>query len=242
MPVAAPAPPPCEMAAPGEPMTMDGCKAGDVLVLRGVNFEFDRAALTPAAKLILDEVGAALTARPDIKVAISGHTDSLGTEDYNLSLSEARAKSVAEYLVGTGVAGTRLSSAGFGESMPVADNSAESGRAENRRVELKIVASGTPAPAPAPAAMPQAAGAADASPATVTIADYAYSPGTLTVAAGTRVTWSNADGSNHFVTFADQGSDRLAQGASYSRSFSQPGEYAYACSIHPSMTGKVIVQ
>jgi OOP family OmpA-OmpF porin len=67
-------------------------------------------------------------------------------------------------------------------------------------------------------------------------------PTTLTVAPGTTVTWINNDGSNHFVKFADAASPRLKHGATWSRTFSAPGTYAYACSIHPQMAGTVVVK
>ncbi|HSW11239.1 MAG TPA: OmpA family protein, partial [Solimonas sp.] len=92
-PVEPPAPPParCEMPSPGQPMTMDGCKAGDIIILRGVNFEFDKSTLTVNAKTLLDMVADALLARPDIKVEIDGHTDAKGSDEYNQKLSERRA-------------------------------------------------------------------------------------------------------------------------------------------------------
>jgi len=139
----APAPPP---PPPPAPCTMSegsvdlsGCKTGDTVVLRGVNFEFDKWTLTLNAKSLLDLVVEALNKRPDIKVAIHGHTDSKGSDAYNLKLSERRAKSVIDYLEGKGIAADRLSSQGYGESQPIADNETDEGRALNRRVELKVV-------------------------------------------------------------------------------------------------------
>ncbi len=84
------------------------------------------------------------------------------------------------------------------------------------------------------------AGAGDA----VSIAGFAFHPATLTVSAGATVTWTNADSTNHSVAWNDgtAGSDSLATGASYSRTFDTPGTFAYACGIHPSMTGTVVVQ
>ena len=68
-----------------------------------------------------------------------------------------------------------------------------------------------------------------------------FEPATVTVPAGTTVTWVNQDGSNHFIKFSGHDSGRLKHHASYSHRFQQPGEYPYACAIHPSMTGTVIV-
>jgi outer membrane protein OmpA-like peptidoglycan-associated protein/plastocyanin len=170
-----PPPPPCEMPAPGQPMTLDGCKAGDTLVLRGVNFDFDKATLTVNAKTLLDMVADALVARSDVKVEIAGHTDAKGSDAYNLRLSDRRAASVKEYLVSKGIADDRMTTMGYGESVPVADNASDEGRELNRRVELKVteaqssglsfapaapvvtVAEPAAEPAPAPAPEPVAA-------------------------------------------------------------------------------------
>ena len=136
-----PPPPPCEMPAPGQPMTLDGCKTGDTLVLRGVNFDFDKATLTVNAKALLDMVADALLARSDVKVEIAGHTDAKGSDAYNLKLSDRRAASVKAYLVSKGIAEERMTTMGYGESVPVADNASDEGRELNRRVELKVTES-----------------------------------------------------------------------------------------------------
>ena len=109
-----------------------------MLVLRGVNFEFDRSALTANAKTILDGVARALEQYPRIKVELAGHTDALGGEQYNQRLSEQRAKSVSAYLRSKGIAAERMVAVGFGEAEPVASNDTDAGREENRRVELRI--------------------------------------------------------------------------------------------------------
>jgi OOP family OmpA-OmpF porin len=104
-----------------------------------VNFEFDRADLRKDAKPVLDSVYALLKADPALKLSINGHTDNLGSADYNRSLSEKRAAAVREALIARGLKGkdaARLDSAGFGPSQPIADNATEEGRARNRRVEL----------------------------------------------------------------------------------------------------------
>ena len=163
--------PKCKTPEPGQPVTLEGCAAGDVVVLRGVNFEFDKARLTSNARSILDGVGDSLIAAPDIKVEIGGHTDAKGTDEYNQKLSERRASSVVQYLVGKGVEPSRMTSAGYGESMPVADNETDEGRELNRRVELKVT-EGTAtvipiapeAAAPAAEAAPAEAAPADAAP------------------------------------------------------------------------------
>lgn len=121
----------------GEP-DLRGCSSGDIVVLRGVTFEFDSAQLTPAATVVLDQVAGALEAAPDIKVEVGGHTDSRGAEAYNQRLSERRAASVRDYLIARGIDGNRLSATGYGETRPVADNTTEEGREQNRRVELSV--------------------------------------------------------------------------------------------------------
>ncbi len=137
-----PPPPPCEMPEPGQAVTFEGCKGGDTLVLRGVNFEFDKASLTVNAKSLLDEVAAALNARTDITVEIRGYTDAKGSDGYNQRLSEHRAESVQQYLADKGVDASRMTAKGYGESDPVADNETDEGRELNRRVELKVLDKG----------------------------------------------------------------------------------------------------
>lgn len=139
---------PCKTPAPGERISLKGCGLGDVIVLRGVNFEFDQARLTANAKTILDNVGEELTAYPEIEVELSGHTDAKGSDEYNQTLSDKRAAAVKRYLVGKDIADTRMTTVGKGESQPVADNETDEGRELNRRVELKVtkgVAPGGPA-------------------------------------------------------------------------------------------------
>lgn len=137
--VGCPLPPPPACTPTGEGgIDLRGCEAGDVVVLRGVNFEFDQDRLTVNARTLLDDVVAALAAAPEIAVEIAGHTDSLGSDAYNQRLSERRAKAVRDYLVSQGVDGDRLSEKGYGEAEPVADNDTEEGRELNRRVELRV--------------------------------------------------------------------------------------------------------
>lgn len=109
------------------------------IILRGVNFDFDKAVIRHDAADILDEAAEILRDQPDVEVAVDGHTDALGKDDYNQRLSERRAQAVADYLSSHGVAASRLRVRGFGESRPVASNDSEEGRAQNRRVELNIV-------------------------------------------------------------------------------------------------------
>ncbi|MDO9451566.1 MAG: OmpA family protein [Stagnimonas sp.] len=151
----------CTPPGPGEAIDLNGCKAGDAFVLRGVTFELDSARLTPNAKVILDGVADALLAQQAVKAEIGGYTSSEGSESHNQGLSERRAASVMEYLVGRGVTADRLTNQGYGEASPVADNNTPEGRELNRRVELKVMDSGVPAAEAAPVAEAPAEPAAD---------------------------------------------------------------------------------
>lgn len=117
-----------------------GCMVEQTVALQSVNFEFGSDALTAEAKAILDGIAKSLAAQTAVKVQVTGHTDSLGPQSYNLTLSQKRAKSVITYLTSVGVATERLSAEGEGEFSPIASNDTEDGRAKNRRVEFKILA------------------------------------------------------------------------------------------------------
>lgn len=108
-------------------------------VLRNVNFEFDSARLTREARIVLDSVAAGLKGQPTMQVEIAGHCDGLGTQDYNLQLSKERAASVRAFLIDRGIDPARLRAEGYGEFEPVAENETEEGRAENRRVEFRVL-------------------------------------------------------------------------------------------------------
>jgi YVTN family beta-propeller protein len=105
-----------------------------------VTFGFDSSDVKPIAFPTLDSIVATLTAEPALRAVIEGHTDSVGTESYNRDLSQRRAYSVVSYFVGKGIASSRLTATGYGESMPIASNSTDDGRQRNRRVEILIVA------------------------------------------------------------------------------------------------------
>jgi len=106
------------------------------LILEGVNFKVDRADLTESAKKILDEVVRSLKENPEVKLDIQGHTDSDGTDAYNMDLSKRRALTVKQYLVDHGIDGSRLTVSWFGESKPIASNDTPEGKAKNRRIEF----------------------------------------------------------------------------------------------------------
>ncbi len=102
-------------------------------------FEFNKFNLGEKARGYLDEIVDWLVANPKVNVEIGGHTDGIGSQEYNQKLSENRAKTVYNYFVEHGVNKNRLSYKGYGKSEPIADNSTEAGRQQNRRVELKII-------------------------------------------------------------------------------------------------------
>lgn len=141
--------PVCDKSAAS--LSLAGCGVGDVLVLHGVNFEFDKARLTPDSKALLDGVGSELQKHAGITVELSGHTDSLGAELYNQRLSESRAAAVRDYLLGRGIDAARMTAVGYGESTPIDSNESEEGRERNRRVELKVLGSGSAQPTTSPA-------------------------------------------------------------------------------------------
>lgn len=114
-------------------------REGKKMVLRNVFFETDSFTLQPQSKVELDKIVQLMKKNPSMKVEISGHTDNVGAEEYNMQLSENRAKSVVFYLREKGVRIDRMLYKGYGESQPLAGNESEQGRARNRRTELKVI-------------------------------------------------------------------------------------------------------
>jgi OOP family OmpA-OmpF porin len=112
----------------------DAC-AGRI-VLRGVEFAFDKAELAGSSSVILDIAVEQLERCPNVPMEIDGHTDSVGPEDYNQGLGQRRAEAVKGYLASKGIRSSRLTARSFGESRPVASNDTDDGRQTNRRVEL----------------------------------------------------------------------------------------------------------
>ncbi len=117
----------------------DGGKAILVNLPDGVTFDVGSYNLKPEFRATLDQVAQSLTEYPNSLIDVYGHTDSTGSDAYNQTLSENRARTVANYLASRGVSASRIRSQGFGETMPVASNDTDAGRAKNRRVEIKIV-------------------------------------------------------------------------------------------------------
>lgn len=119
---------------------IDVSKEGDgILVnLPDVTFAVNSTEISPSFQTSLDKVAESLVQYPDSLIDVYGHTDSTGSDSYNMDLSKRRADSVARYLIMKGVSSARLQTQGMGKNYPVADNTSEEGRAKNRRVELKI--------------------------------------------------------------------------------------------------------
>jgi outer membrane protein OmpA-like peptidoglycan-associated protein len=103
-------------------------------------FGFDKSDLTPEARKNLGDLITILNKYPDTNIEIQGHTDSKGSEEYNMALSERRANTVAAYLKANGINSSRITTKGFGESAPKYSNDTEEGMAQNRRVEFLITA------------------------------------------------------------------------------------------------------
>jgi outer membrane protein OmpA-like peptidoglycan-associated protein len=101
-------------------------------------FDTGKATLQPSSEEQLNNIAEILKAYPNVHVKIGGYTDNTGDPAANQTLSEARAKNVMDALVGKGVDASRLESAGYGDQHPVADNSTEEGRAQNRRISLLV--------------------------------------------------------------------------------------------------------
>jgi len=131
----------CPNTPPGTSVDATGCPIlfttkRTALVLRGVNFEVGRSALTADSYGVLDGVAASLVANPEIRIEIAGYTDNTGSAAVNTRLSQARAAAVRAYLAAKGVSPDRMVARGYGPTHPLAPNTTAAGRARNRRVEL----------------------------------------------------------------------------------------------------------
>jgi outer membrane protein OmpA-like peptidoglycan-associated protein len=113
-------------------------RSGSVAVLKNIFFDFDKYELKEKSVTELQKVIRFLNQNSNIKIEISGHTDNMGNASYNQQLSEKRAQSVYKYLVSNGIASTRLSAKGLGQTQPIDTNETEEGRQNNRRIEFKI--------------------------------------------------------------------------------------------------------
>jgi len=130
-------------ACPGTPagtkVDAKGCEVmAKAISLSGIYFHTDSAELKSESIAVLDATADTLNANPGVGVEIAGHTDDQGDAAYNQGLSQRRADTVRSYLTSRGVDASRLSASGYGETQPVADNTTSEGRAQNRRVELRV--------------------------------------------------------------------------------------------------------
>jgi OmpA-OmpF porin, OOP family len=135
--VAPPPPEPCHAPA-GFQVDANCHIIEQTVVVRAVDFEFNSTKLTVPAQHTLDEVAAALLTQPELNVEVQGHTDSIGTDTYNLGLSQRRADAVRAYLISRGLSATVLTARGFGKTKPIASNETAEGRAQNRRVAFEV--------------------------------------------------------------------------------------------------------
>ncbi len=107
--------------------------------LDNVLFETGKANLKNTSFKAIDELAAAMTAKTTMEIEIAGHTDNVGDKDANLKLSQERAEAVRVYLIKKGIDASRITAKGYGDTKPVADNSTEAGKQQNRRTEVKII-------------------------------------------------------------------------------------------------------
>jgi len=129
-----------ETALPGAKVERVGEGIKLTLGENSVNFDFNKATLTPKAKANLDKLVPVFKEYPDTDIKVYGYTDSKGADDYNLNLSQQRAAAVKGYLSARGLSGARFVTTGMGEADPLATNDTDQGRAQNRRVEFAITA------------------------------------------------------------------------------------------------------
>lgn len=129
-----------ENALPGAQVERVGEGIKLTLGENAVRFDFNKSTLTAAAKANLDKLVPVFTEYKDTNINIYGYTDSKGSDEYNLKLSEQRAASVREYLASKGLNASRFTTVGLGEADPIGDNETDAGRSQNRRVEFSIVA------------------------------------------------------------------------------------------------------
>jgi OmpA-OmpF porin, OOP family len=120
----------------GEMDLSAGLKKSCHVALYGVLFDFNKSTLQPASDPVLQRVADLLSKDPALKVEVQGHTDNVGGDAYNQTLSDARARAVMDWLIKHSVQAGRLTAKGYGKTRPIADNGSDEGRAKNRRVEI----------------------------------------------------------------------------------------------------------
>lgn len=118
---------------------MKPIEIGETIRLNNIFFDFNESTLSPESYMELDRVVKLLNENPNIEIELSGHTDNVGSDEYNDNLSLNRASSVAKYIILKGVNSQRIISKGYGKQSPVASNDSEEGRQLNRRVEFTIL-------------------------------------------------------------------------------------------------------
>lgn len=133
------APPPPPAPIPIEKKSKVYIEKEKIVITETIHFETGKAVILPISYSILNSVAEVLKQNPNIKVRVEGHTDSIGSDELNMRLSQARADSVMKYLISQGIDPGRLEAKGYGESLPIADNATPEGRAKNRRVEFTII-------------------------------------------------------------------------------------------------------
>ena len=128
-----------QMAGTGVEVKQDPTTGNINLVMPGnITFAYDDATLNPSFMGSLNQLAQTMKQYDQTTIVVAGHTDSNGSDAYNMNLSKQRALSVANYLVSQGVSASRIQAVGYGEAQPVASNTTDAGRAQNRRVELTI--------------------------------------------------------------------------------------------------------
>ena len=128
-----------EMTPVSKDIYLQPIEVGLTVRLKNIYFDFDKTTLKKESFVELNKVVDFLKQNPSVEIEISGHTDSKGSDDYNLNLSQGRSQAVVDYIVSQGIDGYRLTAHGYGETKPIDTNDTEDGRANNRRVEFTVV-------------------------------------------------------------------------------------------------------
>jgi len=118
---------------------MNKVAGGQTIVLNNVFFDTDKFDLKPESRAELNKLAEFMAMNPEVQIEVGGHTDDQGSAAHNQTLSQNRATAVKDYLIKQGVSGDRLKAKGYGQDKPIADNDTESGRAQNRRTEVKVL-------------------------------------------------------------------------------------------------------
>jgi outer membrane protein OmpA-like peptidoglycan-associated protein len=135
----APAKPVAAAPAPAEPAPVAKAVPESKWILNGVQFETSSDKIKSESAAVLDDAAQTLKANEHVVVEIQGHTDNMGDDSFNQDLSQRRAIAVKNYLTQKGIGAQRLEARGYGEKNPIADNNSSSGRAQNRRIEFKVL-------------------------------------------------------------------------------------------------------